>query len=348
MARLRAKPPRDADKEAPLVTVLRPVRGLENNIEATLRSGLTLDYPRLEVLFCVAEADDPVVPLVRRLIAEHPRVEARLLVGNDPISANPKLNNLQKGWQAARAEWIVMADCNLLLPRDYIRQLRAAWRPGTGLVSSPAVGQQAVGLAGALECAFLNGYQARWQLAADQVGLGFAQGKTLFWRRDVLEAGGGLAALGKEMAEDVAATKLVRRQGLRVRLARLPFVQPVGARTLPWVWARQLRWARIRRHGFPALFVPELLTGAAAPLVAVWAAASGAGGSAASAVLAFGALWYGAEWALARAAGWPASARDLLAWVLRDLMIPALWLGAWRNAGIVWQGTAIPPPLRKV
>lgn len=346
LVRLCTKAP-EVSGDLPFVSLLRPVRGLENHIEATLLSGLMLDYPRIEVLFCVGEADDQVVPLLRRLVGEHPEVEAHILVGHDPVSGNPKLNNLVKGWATARADWIVMADSNLLLPRDYIQQLQARWRPGTGLVSSPAVGQKGEGLAAAIECAFLNSYQARWQLSADQVGLGFAQGKTLFWRRDVLEAGGGIVALGAEMGEDVAATKLVRRQGLRVRVARLPFVQPVGARSFGWVWARQLRWARIRRHGFPALFLPEVLTGGGAPILAVWVGAQAAGVPAAVAIPVFAAVWYGAEWTLARAAGWPSSARDVAAWLLRDLMIPALWLTAWTGRGSIWQGTPIVPPVRK-
>ena len=54
---------------------------------------LALDYPRYELIFCVASAADPVVALVRSLIAEHPDVPARILVGDERISANPKLNN---------------------------------------------------------------------------------------------------------------------------------------------------------------------------------------------------------------------------------------------------------------
>src|SRR5262249_36284320 len=86
---------------APAVTVVRPVCGLDAFVEATLRSTFTLDYPRYEVIFCVASAKDPVIPLVNSLIAEHPNVPAKLLVGDERISANPKLNNCLKGWNAA-------------------------------------------------------------------------------------------------------------------------------------------------------------------------------------------------------------------------------------------------------
>jgi ceramide glucosyltransferase len=54
------------------VTIVRPVCGIENFSEETLASAFHLDHPRYEILFCVAEAGDPVVPLVRRLMATYP------------------------------------------------------------------------------------------------------------------------------------------------------------------------------------------------------------------------------------------------------------------------------------
>src|SRR6516165_10389499 len=82
----RPAPVRPAPAPLPGVSLVRPVCGIENHIEETLRSGLELDYPRYEIIFCVAAAQHPVVPVVRRLIAAHPATAARLLVGNETIS----------------------------------------------------------------------------------------------------------------------------------------------------------------------------------------------------------------------------------------------------------------------
>ena len=89
--------------DRPAVTILRPVCGLEQDVEATLRSTFLIEWPRFEIVFCCASATDPVVPLVARLIVEHPAIPARLLTGDDRISINPKLNNLVKGWASARS-----------------------------------------------------------------------------------------------------------------------------------------------------------------------------------------------------------------------------------------------------
>src|SRR5690349_24788644 len=69
--------------DAPPVTIVRPVCGVDNFVEDTLASSFALDYPRYEIIFCLAQARDPVAPMVRALMAAHPHIRARLLVGDD-------------------------------------------------------------------------------------------------------------------------------------------------------------------------------------------------------------------------------------------------------------------------
>jgi ceramide glucosyltransferase len=322
----------------PPISVLRPVRGLDPFDELTLRSGFELDYPDYELILCCADADDPAIGLIRRLISEHPHVPARLLVGRDDATSNPKLNNLIKGWRVARSDWVVMVDSNVLMPRYYLQQLLAGWRSDTGLLCAPPIGGMAQGFWAEVECAFLNSYQARWQYAADTVGLGFAQGKTMLWRRADLEQAGGIRALGAEIAEDAAATKVVRRAGKRVRLVDRAFAQPLGSRSVAQVWSRQARWAKLRRATFPACFLPEVLTGSLAPMLGVAYAAACADLSVGGVLLALGVLWYGCEALLVQLAGWHLSRLSPLAWVVRDLMLPLVWTQAWLGNEFSWRG----------
>lgn len=322
----------------PAVTILRPVCGLDPHEELTLRSGFELSARNVTLIFCCARADDPVIPLIRRLMEAFPGVPARLLIGEETGTPNPKLGNLIKGWHAATDQWIVMADSNVLMPPDYIEQLFDRWRPDTGLVCSPPIGCMPQGFWAQLECALLNSYQARWQYTADSLGLGFAQGKTMLWRRADLEAAGGIRALAGEIAEDAAATKLVRGLGLRVRLVGRAFGQPLGRRSLRQVWSRQLRWARLRRATFPACFTLEIFAGSFLPLLAGAYAAEALGLAPGAAVLALCLLWFGSEALLTRAAGWHLSAASPLAWALRDLTLPVLWVSAWLGDSFSWRG----------
>ncbi len=340
---VRCKPRRVAAPDRlPPVSLVRPVCGLENYIEETLGSAFALDYPNYEIIFCVASAQDKVVPVVRRLIAAHPDVPARLLIGNEKISDNPKLNNVYKGWRAAVHDWIVLADSNVFMPPDYIQRLMSAWRPDTGLVCSPPVGCRPEGFWAEIECAFLNTYQARFQYTADTFGRGFAQGKSMLWKRSILESAGGIRALAAELAEDAAATKVVRSLGLRVRLVDVPFEQPLGHRSAAEMWRRQVRWARLRRTSFKAYFLPEILSGAVWPMAAVAFAAARSELPMTSVAIVAG-LWYGSEAALAWAAGWHLSVRAPLAWISRDLLLPAIWFNGWLGSAFVWRGNQMRP-----
>ena len=334
---------------APPVTIIRPVCGIESFSKETLSSGFALDYPNYEILFCVAREDDPVTAIVYRLIDAHPEIPARLLIGDDRISPNPKLNNTVKGWDAAQYEWVIMADSNVLMPRDYIQRLMARWRRNTGVVCSVPIASRPTNFWAELECAFLNTYEARWEYAADSLGMAFAQGKSMLMRKSVIDCGGGIRALGGEIAEDAALTKLLHETGLKVHLVDNPFEQPLGLRSVAEVWSRQTRWSRLRRLTFPVMFVPELLPGTFFPFIAAMAFAARTQIDAVETAALGAALlasWIGAEAALARCASWHWSIRMPLACVLRDALLPLLWVDAWLGCSFTWRGTEMRPQSR--
>ncbi len=340
IGRFRRKPDRESPPYPP-VTLVRPLCGIDNYAVDTLRTTFELDHPQYEILFCVASARDPVIPLVRDLIAEYGGANAKILIGDDRVSANPKLNNVIKGWRAAAHDWIIIADSNVLMPRDYVARLFASWRADTGLVASPPIGSHPHGFWAELECAFLNTYQARWQYLIDTLGGGFAQGKTMLWRRADLESAGGIAALAKEAAEDAASTKIVRGMGRKVRLIDRPLAQPLGYRTASEVWNRQLRWARLRRASFFFYFLLEIFSGGVLPMLTIAFLAHALAWPVALSALAFGAFWYGGEMFLAAAAGWHTRLCSTLYGLCRDLLLPVLFVAALKGNDFVWRGNAM-------
>ncbi|PPD44742.1 MAG: ceramide glucosyltransferase [Methylocystis sp.] len=330
--------------EAPPVSIIRPLRGVESFSEETLGATFDLDYPRYEIIFCVQSPGDPIIPLVERLIAAHPEREARLLVGDDYVSANPKLNNCVKGWEAARYDYVILADSNALPPRDYVQTMLAAFEPDTAMTVSMPIGSRPDGFWAAVECAILNTFQARWQYGAEAIGAGFAQGKNMMWRREVLDRAGGIRALGAEIAEDAASTKVIRAQNMTVRLVDMPFEQPLGKRTAHEVYSRHVRWARLRRVTFPAHYAPEFMNGSFAAVVLGAYAALEFGGDAAAAGLMAAAvmavLHLGEIW-LARVCGFPLDWRTPIALVMRDLMLPVMFVDALLFDDFVWHGNAM-------
>jgi ceramide glucosyltransferase len=139
----------------------------------------------------------------------------------------------------------------------------------------------------------------------------------------------------------------VRSLGLHVHLVDRPFEQPLGWRAAREVWSRQLRWARLRRASFPWLFLPEIFLGSALSAVAVALAAAGYGLSVPMAVATLLAVWFAAETALAQCAGWHPSARSAMALLVRDLLLPVLWIGALLGDGFVWRGNEMTSGARR-
>jgi ceramide glucosyltransferase len=340
--RLRRKDKPTALLDAlPPVTIVRPVRGIEAFSRETAVSGLELDYPRYRTIFCVADADDPIVPLIAELIGHYGEERVSLITGDVAVSANPKLNNCVKGWEAATTEWVILADSNVLMPKDYIQRMLASWRPDTGLVCSTPAGSRPGCFGAEVECAFLNSFQARWQYAGEALGFGFAQGKSMLWNKPFLDANGGIAALASEIAEDAAATKLVHRAGRHVHLVGQPFEQPLGKRLLRDVVQRQFRWARLRRVTFLPFFAPEILSGPLLPVLLAAFAAAGLGYPAWLGPALVLLPWYAAELVLCAGVGWYLSWRMPAALLVRDIIFPGIWAYAFVAGDVSWRGNSM-------
>lgn len=336
---IRRKPLRK--DTAPPVTIIRPVYERDNYLKQTLASTFALDYPHYEIVFCAARESDPAVPVVRDLIASHKEADVRLLIGNDRIGQNPKLNNLAKGWASANYDLVAFVDSNVMMPRDYLWQMIENWRPDTGLVTSPPVGSQPRNFWAEIECAFLNTYHARWQLFADFLHIGYAHGKNFMVHKSTLQSAGGIAALASQPAEDAAVTKIVRDAGLRIRVLPRPFLQPLGIRKAREVWDRQVRWAKLRRKTFPIAFLAEPLSGSVLPLISAAIVAYAFSLNVGLVVALMAVCWFGLELALARLVGWHSSRTLLFSILLRDISLPFLWIAAWVSDGFEWGGQQV-------
>ena len=52
-------------------------------------------------------------------------------------------------------------------------------------------------------------------------------------------------------------------------------------------------------------------------------------------------IWYGAEILLCAAAGWHLPLLYPVHAMLRDILLPVLWIEGWREAAFVWRGNAM-------
>src|SRR5438270_5558616 len=89
------------------VSILKPLAGLDLNLESNLRTFFEQDYPAFEILFAVRDATDPAAEVVARLQQQYPRVLSRLLVTGEPPYANAKAYSLTHMLAAASNDLVV-------------------------------------------------------------------------------------------------------------------------------------------------------------------------------------------------------------------------------------------------
>ena len=83
------RPIRPREVEAwPAVTILKPIHGLEKDLDENVRSACELDYPTYQLVLAVQRLDDPALPLLRinaeanRALCDHPPAVAALAWGH--------------------------------------------------------------------------------------------------------------------------------------------------------------------------------------------------------------------------------------------------------------------------
>ena len=101
--------------------VIAPCKGFDVDLEQNLRALVRQDYHDYEVTFVVESADDPACPIIRGVMAEHPRAAARLLVAGRATEGGQKVHNLR----AATAE--VAPEIRYLAFADSDAQPRPEW-----------------------------------------------------------------------------------------------------------------------------------------------------------------------------------------------------------------------------
>ena len=76
------------------VSILKPLSGLDLDLESNLRTFFEQDYTDFEILFAVRQTDDPAVEVVEKLRGEYSGVATRLIVTGEPPYANAKVHSL--------------------------------------------------------------------------------------------------------------------------------------------------------------------------------------------------------------------------------------------------------------
>ena len=330
----------------PGISVLKPVKGLDEGFRENLLSLARQEYPDFEILVGAAEANDPALAVAREVGRRYPHARVRAFVCPEDGGLNPKVSILRRLSTQAHHDLVLVSDSNVRVGPGYLVALaEELGDPRVGLVSNPIAGDGARTLGARLEHLHLPTFVARATLFAHVHGHACVVGKSMLFRLSRLAALGGWAPVRDVLAEDYALGRTFQLAGDRVAIS--PFVITTYNQDLPVerFFNRHLRWAQMRRRVSPATYLiePVFYPSAVLLLLLVWALAAGAPtGLAVPASLAGLALRLGADRALLRRfTGRVPSLGDLLLTVPKDVAALTLWaIGVFRRT-VDWRGNRL-------
>jgi ceramide glucosyltransferase len=245
------------------VTILKPVKGMDAGSYTNFASFCRQEYSGpLQMIFAAASAEDPVIPVIRRLIADFPQHEISLVVNPTMYGPNYKVSNLINAFTQVKHGIIIVCDSDIRVPPDYLRSVMSHFaEPQVGLVTSPYRTSQVHNIATALEATGFTAEMIPNVLVALQLeGLSFALGASMAVRREALDSFGGFPALVDYLADDYQLGNKIHRAGWRVDLDGCFVESMMKAETLTTVLSRQLRWARTMRVSRPGGYLASGIT----------------------------------------------------------------------------------------
>jgi len=257
----------------PPVTMLKPIYGLERNLERNLRSALSQDYPDYQVVMSVQRLDDPALPLLRRLEQEYgPERATVVAVQSEPV-VNGKVQNLENGLSAARHDILVISDSDVFTPADYLARIAAPLRDAdVGYVCTLYKGVDARSWYEQLELLTYNAEFIPSSVFAYRTGAsGLCLGASVALRRTTLEAVGGLASLADYLVEDYELGRRILERGQRMVLLPYFVDLTVDLDSAKSWWRHQIYWDQNTRAARPVGFAASVLT-RAVPFALLYAA----------------------------------------------------------------------------
>ena len=251
---------------APAVTLLKPLKGCDDNTRRCLQSWLAQDYAgAVQILFGVRSPDDPVCAIVKQLIGENPKANAQLVICRETLGLNAKVSSLIQHQRLAQNDITIVSDADVLVPPDFLQNVVAPLKDDTnGLVNCFYRLANPSTLAMRWEAIAVNAdFWSQVLQSQTLEPLDFALGAVMAVRRDALEKIGGFEPLADYLADDYQlGNRLVRMTGQRITIC--PVVVDCLDAPIDWraAWAHQLRWARTIRVSKPLPYFLSILSNA--------------------------------------------------------------------------------------
>ena len=243
------------------VSVLKPLKGLDDNLFDNLESFCLQDYPQYEVIFCLQDYNDPAYKVARKIRDKYPDKDISILVERCDAGLNPKVNNLIPAYKVAKYPGVLISDSNVLVDKEYLKSIAGYMEnPEVGLVSNLIKGTGGRSIGAILENLHLNSFVMGSVCFLDKcLKMPCVVGKSMLMRKSDLEAMGGFNAVKDVLAEDYFIGKKMHESGRKVVLSSYRIQNVNEYWDLGRFLNRHTRWGKLRWRIGGAAYISELI-----------------------------------------------------------------------------------------
>lgn len=322
----------------PPITILKPICGLDIDTYENFASFCQQDYPEYQIIFSVRNEDDPSVQIVKQIIDDFPKIDISLVISRT-IGTNLKVSNLAKAKAEAKYSLLLLADSDVRVGRDYLRQVIQPMRDESVGVVTCLYRPFVRGWVAILEAVGISTeYLAGVLVARSLEGMNFALGPTIAIRKSVLEAIGGFIAIADYLADDFQLGYLSAKAGYKVVLSDYIIDHAIATENLLDLIHRQTRWNCCTRVSRPWGYLGLIFTHGTAMSILFLIATGGSIFGWAIAILTWSTRLIMAWVVGVKSLKDPVTSKFLWLVPLRDLIGFAIWCYALVGDTFEWRG----------
>ncbi len=248
--------------EFPPVSIVKPMKGVDDSLATNLESFFTLRYPApLEIVFACADPADPANVVAREVATRHPHVQVKFVRSDQNVALNPKFASLAGALAEVSYDLIFQTDANVRVASDHLTRIVSEFiGSAAGLLSSLIVGTGERSVGAALDNLHLTAVIAPSVAFASRIGRrAVVVGKALMYRNGELRALGGIGQFKNVLAEDYLMGERYAQASKRVMLSSAT-VENVNERTTVKAFvARHSRWLKMNAVINPTAFTLRFL-----------------------------------------------------------------------------------------
>jgi ceramide glucosyltransferase len=232
----------------PPISVIKPLKGLEDNLFGNLESFCGQDYPEYELIFSLQDENDPAYKVARKVKEKFADKPISIIIERCHHGFNPKVNNLLSAYRHSKYPTILISDSNVMVDPYYLRTIvKPMDNPQVGLVCNLIRGIGGKTIGSIFENLHLNSFILGNICFLDKyLRIPCVVGKSMLMRKSDLEALGGLASVKDVLAEDHFIGEKIRGQNQRVVISNYLINNVNEYWNLRKFINRHVRWGKMR------------------------------------------------------------------------------------------------------